>query len=138
MNLRKIVSIFVAMVLCLGMVACGSDCGAPENTVENFLQGMAKFDPQAAEYLSEANREMFKQQLEAISSFMGDEIKKTEIDISGLKYELVDKTDNNAKVKVSGTVHIKSPQGEDTDDMDEMFVLVKENGSWVIDEQNMF
>jgi len=138
MCFRKIVSIFAAMVFCLGMVACGADGEAPENTVKNFLQGMAKFDPQAAEYLSEANREMFRQQLKAISSFMGDEIKKTEIDISGLKYELVDRADNNARVKVSGTVHIKSPQGEDTDNMDEMFVLVKENGSWVIDEQNMF
>jgi hypothetical protein len=62
------------------------------------------------------------------------ELKQYEFDFSGLKYEVVEQTDEAATIRVHGTIAAKGPDEEKNDDMDETIEMINEDGHWKVCE----
>lgn len=62
------------------------------------------------------------------------ELQQYDFDFSGLKYEVLEQSDNAAKVHVTGSISATGPDDEKNDEMDETISLVKEDGKWKVCE----
>jgi hypothetical protein len=127
-NLRAIAVVLILVIL---LAACGGGGSSPTAAVKGFFQAFAKLDVDKMTALtcSEMAEEM--EETLGVFALFGDGVK---IDVSGLKYEVVEESGDRAVVRVTGTMKMSvSELGiDESTEMDEEMPVVKEGGEWKV------
>ncbi len=139
MKLRVVFCVMVSLSLLLSACGGGGGGDGPSKPVNDFFDAFGKLDAdKAAGTICKEYRDDFKAGLELVFDFLdaaGDDAK---IEISGLKLEVRDETDNEATIVASaGTLKVTfMGQVDETDLADETagepLKVIKEDGKWLI------
>jgi hypothetical protein len=124
----------VVLILVTLVAACGGDGGSPTAVVRDFWQALAKLD---VDKMKDLTCSAYQEEMEAAFGFaeLGDlsELADVlEIDVSGLKYEVVSETGDAAVVRVYGALKMSFLGQEQSEQMDEEIDVVKEGGQWKV------
>jgi len=126
----------------LSLAGCGGSDGgddpvsvtqqAFEKAVTLDMDGLLEVSCQQMREEIEASREEIKLMTEMMEG-LGINFKDIEYDMSHMKWDLVEESEDKATVHMHGTMTMFAPGlGEETQDQDEKINLVKEGGSWKV------
>jgi len=121
------------ILLLFSIVLTGCGGPGPEEAAQNALEATISgdFDTASKFFCNTMREDMPPQELiDEISK----ELKQYEFDFSGLKYEVVEQTNEAATIRVHGTIAAKGPDEEKNDDMDETIEMINEDGHWKVCE----
>lgn len=133
MSVKRHIALFTCFILAAFMLVGCSSGPSPLDTVQTAMESSLKGDIEdAMKFMCEKMREEApsKEQMD----FLKETLSKIEFDFADVKYELIEETNDTAKVKVLGSITAKTPTGEEKDEIDEVVTLIKEDGKWVICE----
>ena len=132
--MKRFRAIAIALVLVTLLAACGGGGGSPTGVVKSFFGALAEFD---IEKMKDLTCSDFRDEMEEAFGFaeMGDLEELADLmkfDFSGLRYEVVSESGDEAIVRVHGDMKVEFFGQEQSEPMDEEIPVVKEGGEWKI------
>jgi hypothetical protein len=134
LKMKRFRTIAIVLVLVTLLAACGGGGGSPVGVVKDFWKALTKFD---IDKMKELTCSEYRSEMEEAFGFaeMGDLSELAdlmEFDVSGLKYEVVSESGDNAVVRVYGELKVTFFGQSESEQMDEEIPVVKEGGQWKV------
>lgn len=127
--------LLAVIILSLPLTACDGGSDDPIKPVKDFYK--AYFKTRDTEKAVNASCQRYRQDVRQFMEAFSDyefEFGEIEYDLIGVKYEVTDKEENEATVRVTGKAEVRgtSVEGDLSESGLGLLQVVKENGEWVV------